>query len=270
MTCAEVRAMAESYLAGELPVDSSHDIITHLERCAGCRAELDSRMALRQTLKRAFLQSEKLAPSPEFSARVRESLRTDAGSGPWFRRLTPWMAIAASIVLVLLLGRYVLPRSEQPGPSSWLAALAGHAAGDHRNCALNHSVEEFPLTLDEAARRYDRAYGQLREIVAQSDPVRRRHIEVLAAHWCVFRGRPFAHLVVQLEGRVASILLTPMTGARVTNTAAKACPHSDGFQVACFEARGHGGFVVSDLTAEQNLQLARDLAPILRAHLARG
>ncbi|MBA2259695.1 MAG: zf-HC2 domain-containing protein [Acidobacteria bacterium] len=271
MKCAELRAMAESYLAGELPVDTSHEIITHLDRCEECRTELDARIALRQTLRRAFLSSETLAPTGEFTERVRASLGTEAAAGRrWFGHVTPWIAIAASVAFVLTVSWQVLRSTHQPEASSALAALAAHAAGDHRHCALDHSLEELPISLDEAARRYNPAYATLREVVSQSGPVRGGTIEILGAHWCVFDGRSFAHVVVRHRGRVASILLTPIGQTPAALTSAAQCPSSEGFRVACFDARGHAGFVVSDLTDSENLDLARVVAPVLQSYFARG
>src|ERR671913_1513565 len=102
MKCSEVRAMAESYLAGELPVDTSHDIVLHLERCAACRAELDARLALRRMLRQAFQTSERVAPSPEFTSRLVESLNTTKRTEPWAGRVAPWTGIAAALLLLIL------------------------------------------------------------------------------------------------------------------------------------------------------------------------
>jgi len=81
------------------------------------------------------------------------------------------------------------------------------------------------------------------------------------------RAESFAHVVVRHRGHVASILLTPVDQAPATHAQAAPCPSSEGFQVACFDARGHAGFVVSDLTDAENLELARDLAPVLQTYL---
>ncbi len=271
MKCAELRAMAESYLAGELPVDTNHEVITHLERCADCRGELNARIQLRLTLRRAFLQSEALAPGADFTERVRASLRADAGSRRrWIRGLSPWMAVAAGVALLLILGWQLWNVSRQPAISSWAAALGAHAVGDHRDCALHHALDELPISLDEAGRRYNPAYAAIRDVIAGSLPVREGAVEILGAHWCVFRGRPFVHVIVQHRGHTASILLTPVDQAPPSLASAEACPPSEGFRVACFGVRGHAGFVVSDLADRENLELAREFAPVLQAHLAQA
>ena len=50
--CAKVRRRLDSYLAGELSVDLSHEILEHLERCPECRAESDAREKLRASFRR--------------------------------------------------------------------------------------------------------------------------------------------------------------------------------------------------------------------------
>lgn len=276
MRCAEFRAMAESYVAGELPVDTNHEVIAHLERCPDCRSELDARVALRQTLRRAFEQTATLAPAPEFVTGLRAALTVEAPhTRSRFALSNTWLALAAGIVLVVIVGWQFRSIDRLPDASSHLAALASHAAGDHRECALEHALAVAPISLEEAARRYNAAYAGLRQIVDQSEPVRTGDIEVIAAHWCVLDGRPFAHVVVRRAGHVVSLLLTPVDQREVrpaegAQTEAAMCPAAGGFNVACFDVRGHAGFVVSDLTGVENLSLARALAPALQAYLGRA
>jgi anti-sigma factor RsiW len=272
MKCADVRAMAESYLAGELPVDTSHAIITHLERCAGCQTELQARTALRQTLREAFRTSAELAPDPRFTSQVLEVVKKErAGAARRFLKPVHWLAIAAAAALLISATWQLVGMKWPSGHLADLIELVAHATGDHRDCALHHALAEAPISLEEAARRYSPVYAALREAVADSALVRSGDVEVFGAHWCVFKGRRFAHVVVRRRGHVVSILLTPVDRAHSVEPAhVDACPSSDGFRVACFRARGHAGFVVSDLTDGENLALAHELAPLLQAYLARA
>ena len=63
-----------------------------------------------------------------------------------------------------------------------------------------------------------------------------------------------------------SVLLTPVDGIATGGTAVAVHPVTDGFQIAGFDTRGHIGFVVSALSEDDNLALARELAPILQAY----
>ena len=274
MKCVEFRGMAESYQAGELPVDTNHEVISHLDGCAACRGELEARIALRLTLREAFKQSPTLAPDTQFVAGVRRSLLTDrSASHHRFGGRTSWLAIAASLLLVVAagwaLGRGAgRPLSRAGWASAAVSALAAHAAGDHRYCALEHALDEPVITLEEAARRYNPAYASLREVVAQSAPVREGGLEILGAHWCVFKGQSFGHVIAQRGDHVVSILVAPTSQASAAGSPPSTCRSAEGLQVACFDARGHGVFVVSDLAEGDVLQLARSLAPVLQAYLA--
>ncbi|MBA3297248.1 MAG: zf-HC2 domain-containing protein [Acidobacteria bacterium] len=261
--------MSESYQAGELPVDTNHEVLAHLDRCADCRGELDARVALRQTLREAFEQAPTLAPDPRFVASVRARLEDRGPSGLRFGVSTSWLAMAAGVVLVVALGWQFARVDRHPVVSAALSALTAHAAGDHRYCALEHALDEPVITLEEAARRYNPIYASLRDVVAQSGAVRDGRVEILGAHWCVFRGRQFGHVVAKHSGRVVSILVTPTGETSAPGSQAASCESSDGLQVACFDAPGHGVFVVSDLAEGELLQFARSLAPALQAYLAR-
>ncbi|HXG88358.1 MAG TPA: zf-HC2 domain-containing protein [Vicinamibacterales bacterium] len=266
MTHDELRLMAESYQAGELPVDTSHQISAHLEECAACRTELAARAALRQTLRRAFRQAPELAPSEQFSTQLRATIHRSPVVARPFHSAPRWLALAAGLVLVAVLAWQYVP-SRTPAHAHTLAA---DAAGDHQNCAVAPALDEPPISLDEAARRYGSAYGSLRSVVEQTPVVQQREVEIVAAHWCVFNGRRFAHIVVRRRDQVASILLTPVEGGTDAVAAPVSCPATGRFQVACFDLTGHAGFVVSGLTAEDNLNLAQAVAPALQTFFTRA
>ena len=132
---------------------------------------------------------------------------------------------------------------------------------------MHPALEEPPISLEEAARRYSPIYAPLRDVIAQSGPVETARPKSLERIGAYSRAESFAHVVVRHRGHVASILLTPVDQAPATHAQAAPCPSSEGFLVACFDARGHAGFVVSDLTDAENLELARDLAPVLQTDL---
>jgi anti-sigma factor RsiW len=44
--CRQVRELMDSYISGELTVESNHDVLRHVERCDACRSELERRERL--------------------------------------------------------------------------------------------------------------------------------------------------------------------------------------------------------------------------------
>jgi hypothetical protein len=114
-----------------------------------------------------------------------------------------WWAAAAAAVALLgggLFARDTVRRSR-------LATLAAGAAGDHQNCAIKFNLAERPISLEEAARRYDPAYASLSTL----DPLvglGGGPADILDRHSCVFEGRRFAHVVFRYKDRIVSLLVT--------------------------------------------------------------
>lgn len=50
-TCPEIRELLDSYTAGELLVETNHEVLVHLRRCDACRREAASRQTLRDALR---------------------------------------------------------------------------------------------------------------------------------------------------------------------------------------------------------------------------
>jgi anti-sigma factor RsiW len=246
-------------------------VVEHLAHCEACGTELEARRALRQTLRGAFLRSAALRPAEAFLAKARATAigRDRSGPRPWVT-VTGWLGVAAALLLLAGVAWLSHRRPGAPGVPAQMAAISAHAAGDHRNCALHFALSETPISLDEAARRYERAYGGLREAVAKSTPVEAGHVQLVEAHACVFRGRRFAHLVFRRGGHVISLLVTPTRedGLAVAATQLSACPASGDLNVACSTAAGYAVFLVSDLPEHDNLELARSLVPPVHATLA--
>ena len=92
-------------------------------------------------------------------------------------------------------------------------ALARAAVGDHRNCALVFRLDEKPIALEEAARRYGSAYGVLARVPANDVMTAAGPARVLERHACVYKGRRFAHLVLEYRGAHVSLLVTAADGS---------------------------------------------------------
>lgn len=248
MQCRDARELLDSFLAQELLVETNHELLRHISGCRDCKADLDTRAVLRSSLKQAFARSAELQVRPEFVDEMTMRLRSDAlKSGrawPW-----PLLAAAAAVILVVAAGAFVL---QMRTPD--LAALA---AGDHQNCAVKFGLAERPISLDEAAARYDSAYSRLR--TRPPDEVRTGvgTLHVADRHSCVFENRRFAHVVFRLDQHLVSVLMTRDDSARAAGL--EQLPPVNGLSIASVRAADHVVFVVSDLQEPAFHDVARTL-----------
>ncbi|MBW8868363.1 MAG: hypothetical protein JF610_13725 [Acidobacteria bacterium] len=210
MECRDVRELTDSFLSEQLLVETTHDILRHLAQCPSCRAEIESRRRLRTALRGAFERSPELRATPEFLESVGRRVRDRQSSrslraARWSFR--PLMAIAASLLLVSAVAF---------GGREWLGASLLHAAlGDHQNCAIRFRLKEKPISLEEAAQRFDPAYRSLVAVAPSPARLSGGELTVLERHSCVYDRRRFAHIVLRYRGTLVSVLVTPDRLARV-------------------------------------------------------
>jgi anti-sigma factor RsiW len=262
MDCREVRALADAYLSGRLPVETRTALDNHLETCPACRAEIDARRAERIRLQAAFAGAGSLAPTEEFLNRLTTRLQEQETRSPSRRDwLRSWWTLAAGVVLAAgggLVTRRVVHRSR-------LAALARDAAGDHQNCAIRFNLSERPVSLETAAAQYDPTYASLLTLQAPSD-LPAGSMAVLDRHSCVYNGRRFGHVVFRYQGHPVSLLVTASTDSDATSPVIVAADAR--WSVASFGAGRHAFFIVSDLTDRDTLDVARALAGPLSQRFA--
>ncbi len=230
------------------------------------------------------------------SARVVRWIRDTVWSGPNTGRRWAGRRWAVATVLLLAAGAggalvsqtwwpfsedLVAARSPTGTPTGRaLMEVAPFAAGDHRECALQGRPESW-VALDEASRRFDPVYAGLADVVRRDrTPTKRINIaDVVDGHSCVFQGRRFGHVMLKHAGRLVSVLVTNFSVAQKSTGLARltgrdgsrrvaACSQNADFRVACFRAPHHAVFVVSDLGEQDNLALARSVAPSMQQHLA--
>ncbi|MCA1575052.1 MAG: hypothetical protein LC770_11050, partial [Acidobacteria bacterium] len=238
MHCSDFHEIADSYLGNELLVETNHGVIAHLEACPACRRELAARRELRVRLRSAFTNSAALQPDPEFTNRLRAQLRADALGEKTSVKFGPWMAIAASVLLILTAGllatrrtTHITPtelgdngrgnqneaaRLESPSPQPnasgdaaklFMTGATELAAGDHRDCAVNYKLAEEPIPLAEAGRRYDRAYINLVPAVMSQQNQLAGGVRFVEAHSCVFNGKRFGHIILKEGNHLVSVLV---------------------------------------------------------------
>jgi anti-sigma factor RsiW len=253
MQCREARELLDSFIGEELLVETNHELLQHLETCPECRAELDGRRRIRSGLQRAFAGSVDLQPRPQFATELTARLRASAepvARRSWSRR---WFAIAASLIAVFGVSAYFL--------RAGLSEKARLAAGDHQNCAVRFALAEKPITLEEAAQRYDRAFAQLETTPPDVLRTAAGTLRIADRHSCVFGGQRFGHVVFRLDDHLVSVLMARDESSDSPSPAPLSwLPSMNGFRMASLHTSGHVVYIVSDLQDSQFRVVAQALA----------
>ena len=161
------------------------------------------------------------------------------------------MAIAASLLLVSAVAF---------GGREWLGASLLHAAlGDHQNCAIRFRLKEKPISLEEAALRFDPAYRSLIAVAPSPARLSGGELTVLERHSCVYDRRRFAHIVLRYRGTLVSVLVTPDRFARVPSELTV-----EGDRVSSFRAGRFAAFVVSSASDAEMREIAAAVAGPLK------
>ena len=285
MDCQEFWEIADSYLSDELTIESNHEAIAHIEKCAKCRDELAARRAMRTKLREAFVGLPANRMRPEFMDDLSRSLQ-NAGVGrrsDWWRRYSV-LAVAAGLLLAAVLGVVAIRqqlsrpahRITQNLPNQVQTELAQAAVGDHRNCAVQFRLAEKPINLELAGREYDPAYLGLTKSIFTEGGEAPLGVQLVEAHSCVFKGRRFAHLVLKYHGSLVSVLVTDVPrGSEVRSDRSSPLqePESivvsqmEDYNISFFQTARHAVFVVSALPEGDNLTLTRALAPGIFTHI---
>jgi len=272
--CEKVRGCLDSYLNNELLAETNHEVLRHLETCAGCSDALESRVRLRDSLRRAVLAETAPADLPE---KIRRKIRRKRFSLDLPRFGSSWALAAAASLLLLMAGwgyYLILESSDSPLLPELAGSILNLGLGDHVTCAINHKVSNRHYTLEQMAQEMGPSFSGLVPIVREKAP---DNYEVVVAHQCKVNERSFVHVIMKKDASVVSLVITRKTGESfpqgglVVVQASGISLHSarlQGYQVTGFETRDHLAFIVSDLVKERNLQIATTLAPSVRSYLS--
>ena len=156
--------------------------------------------------------------------------------------------------------------------------ITHEAVGDHENCALHFRLAEDPITLKKASEKYGKFNKDLDKAVIESlGEVFKQNasakpdakIYIFESHSCVYQGRRFAHVILMYRNRRISVLVAEenLPGDDNENIFSEA---TAGVFVARFRTARHAVFVISDLTAAENVTIAEAVAPAVRRHIERS
>ena len=281
--CERTRQYLDSYISNELLVETSHEVLRHLEACPACAAEADARARLRRRLKAAV---EEQAVPPELAARIRRSIREEerrtvfgAGWNRWGMALAA-AACVAVVVWVIPPGKRIPNLPDRPAQnvyiqkvSSALAAVLRVGLGDHIHCAV---YRQGPKTVSPVAEMEKDLGPQFKGLLPVVNAAVPRGYRIVMGHQCGYLGRRFVHLTLERDGSLLSLViarkqdgesLAGLAPAGQTSGITVYQSATGPFQVAAFDAGQFIAYVVSDLKGKVNLQVASALAPGVRGFL---
>jgi hypothetical protein len=301
MDCQNFKELLDSYLCGELAVETNHAVLCHAERCCACRREMAARRRLRASL-RSVCSKEKMSDRAIESLRAR--IRSEAGAVAdvaragdgkgrrgWFAGLFKvWLLTPAAVALLIgaALGLYVLRRGggddtrtqrrlspEQIKALELSVSLLADSARSHLTCAAHFVDAAGAAEMPDSVREYDPACVGLDKVAAEGAG----GLTLRAAHVCEFGDRKFAHLVYTRGGGPVSLLVTVRDCRALKSGAAP--PFSglflgpqrftlDHIALGAYQTLQRVVLVASDLPEDENAALAESLARPVVEHLRKA
>lgn len=254
--CGRYQPLLDSYVSNELLVETTHEVMRHVESCASCQFELEERMRLRGALRHAVNGIE----TPEgLRGRVLAGLERPVVTEAEVSRRgrVRWMQMAAGVAVLLFSGLLFQLLVRDPGR---FASLLDRAWHQHEGCTLAGHYPAEPPT--EARMRHD--LGPHYEALL---PVMQKELSeyrIRKAHICRPGGREYAHFILQKGDALISVSLLKKQdrealGAKLTNTA------RNGGHIAAFETGAYVAFVMGNVGAVEAERVALAIAPGVRA-----
>jgi Putative zinc-finger len=274
--CEQIRLQMDPYLSNELLVETTAEMLRHLENCEACSRVLESRTRVREALQQAAARQ----PLPEgLGEAVHQRLKKAHSRSFWVPRGPTWTLALAGVafIVIVALGGWQWRRFERARQMVKNVLTLG--VSDHLHCAIRgHNYPEVPNPPQVLRMKLGPEYAELLPVVKKKLP----GFQILEAHICTVPGSPreYVHFITRRQGTILSVILTKRDGEslpseRFVTAASFAKIHFyenqlEGMSVAGFQVGGYFGFVVSDLSQREMGQLAEGLAPALQATLKAG
>ena len=274
--CERTRQHLDAYLSNELLVETTSEVLRHLEGCEACSRELEARTRVRDALRRVAVSQ---IPPDELRQSIQRQLRK---MQPGFLSRSPrltWAVALAGVMFVVLGGFATQQWLRLQRGRRVVASVLALGVADHLLCAIKgHNYPDIANPPEQLRQKLGPQYAGLLEVVQQKLP----GFEVLEAHICSVPGSPrkYIHFITRGRGTILSVILTRSEGAQFPNGKAFRAgasgnvnlykAHLEGMNAAGFESKEYWGFVVSDLSPDTAMQIASELAPPLQAALDAG
>jgi Putative zinc-finger len=272
--CAKVRRRLDSYLAGELSVDLSHEILEHLDRCPECRAESDAREKLRSSFRRVAGATP--GPRDGFEDEVRALLLKTLLERP----MGAGFLLAASLVLGagvtgwLVLSRAAAPEASRVTDVAVLdATAADFAALNHKNCTRAGKWPREAASAEAFTGHLDAGLAA----AARAAAARLPGYTPVVAHECAHAGEMIFHIIFRRpsdespDGLVSVVVTRPGSALaeHASATARLGVSHRLGYSVAGARAAdGRLVLVVSSASEKETVEMERAVLPALAAAIA--
>ena len=281
--CEKTRKLLDAYVSNELLVETSQDVVRHLDGCPACTAEVEARTQLRTRL-RSAVKSQSVPP--DLQVRIRQQIHAKESTSWFALGWMRWVGAAAACLVVsagLLLNR---PYEKMPDVadrpaqttyiqkvSSSIAAVLKVGLGDHIHCSVFRKYPKNPPQVEQMEEKLGPEYKGLLPVVRTALPEGYR---VILAHQCTYAGRKFVHLTMEKDGALLSLViarkqegetLEGLSAAAKTGTVEIFQSAADRYQVAGFDAGNFFAYVVSDLKGKANLEIATGLATAVEGYL---
>lgn len=173
MTCQEIQQAVDARLTGTLEREAAGALDAHLATCSDCRARLEDALRLQAELRLIGTEGPaprtwdrialRLAADPEFQRAASRAL----AATPTPRRDWRWVALAATLLLVVAASLFVLRRSLGPTGTDSPARTARQAGP--AQAGPDDLVSAIEGELDLAAKHYENAIAGLERVASESD-----------------------------------------------------------------------------------------------------
>jgi hypothetical protein len=260
--CEKIRRYLDSYLDGELLIETNHEVLRHLEGCQACTREIDARGTLKKRVHQAGTQ---LMAPPYLAPKIREALRgQEPARSTWNLRL--WLVPSAALVLIAL-GTFAGLR-QRTVSSQHLASIMAIGVADHVHCAVPRNYALTPPSLTQMESDMG-PYKDMIPVVRGLVPAEYR---LEQAHQCTAGGRKFTHMIFHNAAALISVVVARKGvgesfegyGIKPALTAAGVPLYQQRagkFAVVGAETPDRDIFIISNLRDDENTRLAASVAP---------
>ena len=234
--CQHVCEVMDSYLSGELSVETNHGVLRHLDECRDCATELKRRQRLRALLPKAL---DSAVDADRVTMRIRRALDREQRS---WQRVARFGGIAATLVAAVAVMYWAGRRVD--------AAAYDDSAEDHIACALVYP-ESTAYDRARAAQSLVSPFEHLADAVGLAHGV----YHVIDAHMCPYKGRNYAHVVIRGDGQTLSLFAEGAERGALPDTPTTVLAgetldvHATmrlGYRISAVATRDHRLFLVSE------------------------